>query len=158
MAIKNYLINDKWLDLDKQNIVEVKSTDGVIGSVKLNGEEYGGGGGESDFSTANAVFHVEFIGYTGISVQPTLVTVAYVENNTLMSGCDIDNPLITAKNPEIVTYKGVGRATLWIMQENADVAYEITQGNAVVTINEYGGYEIEFTDDFEMNLTITKNT
>lgn len=54
MAIKNYLINDKWLDIDKQNIVEVKSTDGVIGSVKVNGEEYSGsgGGGESDFSTA----------------------------------------------------------------------------------------------------------
>ena len=54
MAVKNYLINDKWLDIDKQNIVEIKSTDGVIGSVKLNGEEYGGsgGGGSSDFSTA----------------------------------------------------------------------------------------------------------
>lgn len=52
MAVKNYLINDKWLDIDKQNIVEVKSTDGVIGSVKVNGEEYGGGG-ESDFSTAH---------------------------------------------------------------------------------------------------------
>lgn len=50
MAVKNYLINDKWLDIDKQNIVEVKSTDGVIGSIKLNGEEYGGsgGGGDSD--------------------------------------------------------------------------------------------------------------
>ena len=52
MAIKNYLINDKWLDIDKQNIVEVKSSDGVIGSIKVNGEEYGGGGGSSDFSTA----------------------------------------------------------------------------------------------------------
>ena len=117
-----------------------------------------GGGGSSDFSTANALFHVEFIGYTGISLQPSLVTVAYVENNTLKSGNDIDNPLTTANNPEIVTYKGVGFATLWIMQEDAVVAYEITQGNADVTINEYGGYDIEFTDDFEMNLTITKNT
>lgn len=54
MAVKNYLINDKWLDIDKQNIVEVKSTDGVIGSIKLNGEEYGGGGGggSSDLTTA----------------------------------------------------------------------------------------------------------
>lgn len=53
MAIKNYMINDKWLDIAKQNIVEVESTDGVIGSVKVNGEEYGGGGGgSSDFSTA----------------------------------------------------------------------------------------------------------
>ena len=52
MAIKNYMINDKWLDIAKENIVEVKSTDGVIGSVKVNGQEYGGGGGSSDFSTA----------------------------------------------------------------------------------------------------------
>ena len=52
MAVKNYMINDKWLDIAKENIVEVKSTDGVIGSVKVNGQEYGGGGGSSDFSTA----------------------------------------------------------------------------------------------------------
>lgn len=60
MAVKNYLINDKWLDIDKQNIVEIKSTDGVIGSVKLNGEEYGGsgGGGESDFSTAEVTVNI----------------------------------------------------------------------------------------------------
>lgn len=58
MAVKNYLINDKWLDIDKQNIVEVKSTDGVIGSIKLNGEEYGGGGGESDFQKVN-VFTID---------------------------------------------------------------------------------------------------
>lgn len=44
MATKNYMINDKWLDLDKQNIVELQSVDGVLDSVKLNGEEYGGGG------------------------------------------------------------------------------------------------------------------
>lgn len=56
MAVKNYLINDKWLDIDKQNTVEVKSTEGVIGSIKLNGEEYGGGGGESDFSMAEVTF------------------------------------------------------------------------------------------------------
>ena len=186
MATKNYMINDKWLDLDKQNIVELQSVDGELDSLKVNGSEIvtpsgkititengtdidvaqyaladvnvEGGGGSSDFSTANALFHVEFIGYTGISLQPSLVTVAYVENNTLKSGNDIDNPLTTANNPEIVTYKGVGFATLWIMQEDAVVAYEITQGNADVTINEYGGYDIEFTDDFEMNLTITKNT
>lgn len=56
MAVKNYMINDKWLDIAKQNIVEVESTDGVIGSVKVNGQEYGGGGGSSDFSTAVVTF------------------------------------------------------------------------------------------------------
>lgn len=48
MAVKNYMINDKWLDIAKQNILEVESTDGVIGSVKVNGQEYGGGGGSDE--------------------------------------------------------------------------------------------------------------
>lgn len=51
MAVKNYGIFDKWLDNEQQNVVDVKSTDGVINSVKVNGQEYGGGG-SSDFSTA----------------------------------------------------------------------------------------------------------
>ena len=57
MATKNYMINDKWLDLDKQNIVELQSVDGEIDSVKVNGEEYGGGGGSSDFSAAEVTFN-----------------------------------------------------------------------------------------------------
>ena len=39
MATKNYMINDKWLDLDKQNIVELQSVDGVLDSLKVNGSE-----------------------------------------------------------------------------------------------------------------------
>ena len=80
METKNYMINDKWLDLDKQNIVELQSVDGVLDSLKVNGSEVvtpsgkititengtdidvaqyaladvnvEGGGGSSDFSTA----------------------------------------------------------------------------------------------------------
>ena len=33
------MINDKWLDLDKQNIVELQSVDGVLDSMKVNGSE-----------------------------------------------------------------------------------------------------------------------
>ena len=44
MATKNYMINDKWLDLDKQNIVELQSVDGEIDKVFVNGEEAGSGG------------------------------------------------------------------------------------------------------------------
>lgn len=51
MAVKNYGIHDKWTDLDKLNNVDIKSVDGVIESVKINGEEAGGGGGE--FKLAN---------------------------------------------------------------------------------------------------------
>lgn len=39
MATKNYMINDKWLDLDKQNIVELQSVDGVLDTLKVNGSE-----------------------------------------------------------------------------------------------------------------------
>lgn len=39
MATKNYMINDKWLDIDKQNIVELQSVDGVLDSLKVNGSE-----------------------------------------------------------------------------------------------------------------------
>lgn len=51
MAIKTYKVNDFWLDIEKKNHVDIESTDGVITSVKNNGEDIGGGG-ESDFSTA----------------------------------------------------------------------------------------------------------
>ena len=51
MAVKNYGIHDKWTDLDKLNNVDIKSVDGVIESVKINGEEPQSGGGE--FKLAN---------------------------------------------------------------------------------------------------------
>ena len=51
MAIKTYQVNDFWLDIDKENHVDIESTDGVITSVKNNGEDIGGGG-----STWNTVF------------------------------------------------------------------------------------------------------
>ena len=48
---KFYGIKDNWKDLDAENVVEVTSEDGSISDVKVNGVEYGGGGG-GDFSTA----------------------------------------------------------------------------------------------------------
>lgn len=45
MAYKNYKIKDNWLDIDKYNVVDVQSVDGVIQGVKVNGEDAGGGGG-----------------------------------------------------------------------------------------------------------------
>lgn len=50
MATKYYGIRDNWTDDDVANVIEVESEDGSVSSVKVNGEEYGGGGG--DFSTA----------------------------------------------------------------------------------------------------------
>lgn len=44
MAYKNYKIRDNWLDIDKYNDVDIQSIDGVIQTVKVNGEDVGGGG------------------------------------------------------------------------------------------------------------------
>lgn len=48
MAYKNYKIRDNWLDIDKYNDVDIQSVDGVIQTVKVNGEDVGG-----DYTTAN---------------------------------------------------------------------------------------------------------
>lgn len=98
MAIKNYMINDKWLDIDKQNIVEVKSTDGVIGSVKLNGEEYGGGGGSSDFSTATLTITGTNRGF--INVANVLVVPDYNLEGTNYQSALTDDALT------VILYKG----------------------------------------------------
>ena len=100
MAIKNYLINDKWLDLDKQNIVEVKSTDGVIGSVKLNGEEYGGGGGSSDFSTAEVTMINNTVDLYNLSVEVPCV----LNKEELLIGTAFPDPE-SDNNIEVVIYK-----------------------------------------------------
>ena len=51
MAVKTYILNDDWKDLDKHNKLAAYSEDGEITGVWLNGEELGGGGGggDSDF-------------------------------------------------------------------------------------------------------------
>ena len=60
MAYKNYIVNDKWLDLNKQNIIELQSEDGELVSAKCNGEDIGsgGGGGSSDLSTAEVTLNL----------------------------------------------------------------------------------------------------
>lgn len=57
MATKYYGINDKWTDDDVANVIEVASEDGTVGSVKVNGVEYGGGGG-GDVATATVTFNM----------------------------------------------------------------------------------------------------
>jgi len=49
---KLYSVHDHWTDINKKNDVDIESIDGVITGIKVNGEDYGGGG-SSDFSIAN---------------------------------------------------------------------------------------------------------
>lgn len=42
-----YSVLDKWTDLDKENIVDFTSVDGVVTQARLNGVPVGGGGGQT---------------------------------------------------------------------------------------------------------------
>lgn len=44
---KMYSVLDKWTDLDKENIVDFTSVDGVVTQARLNGVPVGGGGGSA---------------------------------------------------------------------------------------------------------------
>ena len=52
---KLYSVHDHWTDINKKNDVDIESIDGVITRIKVNDEDYGGGG-SSDFSTAELIF------------------------------------------------------------------------------------------------------
>lgn len=130
MAIKNYMINDKWLDIAKQNIVEVESTDGVIGSVKVNGEEYGGGGGSSDFSTAEVTISNE----SGTTI-PVIYIQNVIEENALSEGspAGIINAVYnigSTASIQIPLYKG---GALWAIGDEL-LDYEISVSGSATKV------------------------
>ena len=106
MAVKNYGIHDKWTNLDKLNNVDIKSVDGVIESVKINGEEAGGGGGDSDFSTATLTVNGNF-------TQSDLFMVSVIEKDP--NNEDIAFPQLQNGNSTytVILYKG--RSALMFM-------------------------------------------
>ena len=130
MATKNYMINDKWLDLDKQNIVELQSVDGVLDSLKVNGSEIEtpsgkitisengtdidvaqyaladvnveGGGGSSDFSTAevtvvNTAEDIEIHPYL-----PAIINNALTTNITVLESTSESFTVVLYKNSVVV--------------------------------------------------------
>lgn len=105
MAEKTYSIHDKWTDIDKLNNVDIKSVDGVIESVKVNGEE-AGGGGSSDFSTATLTVNGNF-------TQSDLFVAPVVEKDP--NNEDIAFPQLKSGNSTytVILYKG--RSTLMFM-------------------------------------------
>ena len=153
MATKNYMINDKWLDLDKQNIVELQSVDGVLDSLKVNGSEIEtpsgkititengtdidiaqyatadvsveGGGGSSDFSTAQVTitntsekgFRLEFPNF--------YEDVMY----SYLDSADIDGSAIT-----VALYKG--ECQVGFASEYPDTDFNITvSGNVEMVVD-----------------------
>lgn len=129
MATKNYMINDKWLDLDKQNIVELQSVDGVLDSVKLNGEEYGGGGGSSDFSTATVTVSnttSDMLSVLAVSIRDTPSS-AVVPFGTIMADSD--------RTHTVPLYKGVCSWKMTsadvVVAVSGDISYD--NGNIFIT-------------------------
>ena len=80
MAVKNYGIHDQWTNLDILNNVDIKSVDGVVESVKINGEE--AGGGSSDFSTAEVTI-------VNTLEEDIAVILPVLEGNVLKDSTDI---------------------------------------------------------------------
>lgn len=105
MAVKNYGIRDQWTNLDKLNNVDIKSVDGVIESVKINGEE-AGGGGSSDFSTAEVTVNGNF-------TQSDLFIVSVIEKDP--NNEDLAFPQLQSGNSTytVILYKG--RSALMFM-------------------------------------------
>ena len=65
---KTYQIMDPWKDMDVINLVDVKSVDGEITEVKVNGEPAGGGGGAT--ATVQIINNAS---EKGVSVQGPII-------------------------------------------------------------------------------------
>ena len=133
MATKYYGIKDNWTDDDVANVIEVASEDGSVSSVKVNGVEYGGGGG--DFSTAEVTVRTEGEGdYNSITAplidgnhatgygepqDETTVFTVVLYKGTAMAELDIlggENPLIVSGsitvNDRVLTITGDGTVVI----------------------------------------------
>ena len=127
MTVKNYGIRDQWTDLDKLNIVDIKSVDGVIESVKINGEEAGSGGG-SDFSTAEVTLINNYEGSVISLMAP--IYVDSEEISTLINYIDAQpNETIT---PNAVLYKNSCFAEIRWFEQLVDPKPLVTVSGNVV--------------------------
>ena len=97
MATKYYGIKDNWTDDDVANVIEVASEDGSVSSVKVNGVEYGGGGGDNLLKTT-----VIYVNSTGSDLSIGDITdaismVLYYDGEGFSSG----------GNPNFITSKTI---------------------------------------------------
>ena len=150
MAYKNYKIRDNWLDIDKYNDVDIQSVDGVIQTVKVNGEDVGGGGG--DLPTATIVFNMTnhannyFAAFSPTTIRdtPGRSYSAFYTSNGVDTSLEVSTPTKTVTvildrtgqailNPdvnEIVSLEG--SAELY-----NDTSYIVITGDAVINFTGY---------------------
>ena len=122
MAVKNYGIHDQWTNLDTLNSVDIKSVDGVIESVKINGEE--AGGGSSDFSTAEMT-----IAGNESSIG---LTCAFIYEDSGEAALTVSSGGMSIGEYVVPLYKGTAMAHL----DFREIGNVVVTGNA--TINEDG--------------------
>ena len=138
MATKYYGIKDNWTDDDLANVIEVASEDGSVSSVKVNGVEYGGGGG-GDFTSASA----SIVFNTSESLE--IDGLAYVDP-TDDEFYTTDPQINTARTLTVALYKGGSTWFYMSATHDAEIAisgditedngaYQIT-GTCTITINE----------------------
>lgn len=122
-----YGIHDQWTDLDKENDVLIQSTEGVIDSIKVNGEEYGGGG-SSEFTTAVMTIIV--------AGNETYQALPHITEN----GISTENIALTAGSNEIIVPLYNGKLTVFddynatFTEISGDIEYD-TDYNYVITGN-----------------------
>lgn len=133
---KTYAVHDHWTDINKKNDVDIISIDGDITRIKVNGEDYGGGGGSSDFSTAEVTFNSN----TAETIQ-LMVPVATEE------GIDIEHAVRNGRTLVVPLYNGScivgandsyeGDFTDFSVTGNiridAEVGYIIVSGDGTIT-------------------------
>lgn len=135
MAIKTYKVNDFWLDIDKENHVDIESTDGVITSVKNNGEDIGGGGGSSDFSTATLTLNGKHPPI-GQNLLPTLL----VDPEHGLAGA-YGSTNWTSSPYTVILYKGKAYAVLPQGTTSGGIVYDeemevyVITGDCTITIS-----------------------
>ena len=124
MATKYYGIKDNWTDDDVANVIEVASEDGSVSSVKVNGVEYGGGGG--DLTVAD----VTIINNTADEVEINLAAIT-----SSMVGYQITGPLYSPATStdtwQIPLYQG-SNCTLFM--GTVSTTGSITYDQGIITI------------------------
>ena len=151
MATKYYGINDKWTDDDIENVIEVASEDGSVDSVKVNGVEYGGGGG--GLQTISLT-----VNYTPGAIEETWFDIHGYNGGQQATQSLLYVPQLNAwkYNPSItLTESGSTTYTLLLMADQTEIAVDqgtITSVSGSI-IEESGVYYI--TGDCTVNITGT---
>ena len=157
MAYKNYKIRDNWLDIDKYNDVDIQSIDGVIQTVKVNGEDVGGGG-SSDFSTAEVTINAIIEGSPTLVEKGFVAEILYPEvtTNPYAGGFDdFNGNIILYKNDAFISIDSLfasdSNETIYVASDNPTAP--TISGNATYD-NETGRFII--TGDCTITVTMVQ--